>query len=503
MPHRERRRRLSLLVGATALLGMGLGPRAQGQESPAARLGEELFGSYTLESHGQGVQTRYEVEGLLPGGTPVLDLGMPEALSRFVSGPTGYGVASLAYPGGIIVNLPSLIEQSGGGSDGPPYPIKAEAFFPSGPTEADASQPGGTTQRVVTGELGVDSLGTFAGIDAPPAVKVGSVTAHTRTAIEGTSAVSRARVVASDVAVLGGLLTFGSVTTDLVAVHDGTTGSTSGGTTASDVRFLGLDAALTGEGLVLTEAPPVEGPGAPLGGVLTPIVPPATGALSPVQAALNQALGQAEPNLDDVLAMAGVRVSVAEPSASTSESAAATRSAAGVLFELTYEGREQAALADLIDAIPAELKPNIGPIPNPVGFLAENHITTLALAPASVSTLATPPFPSMDVPLSDPFASTPGSFEPGITTPGSPGFATPLPALPSAAASDGGSGGIGGIEEIASHFDGALSAALVLMAILLSPLFGVGSTKLADNVLAPVSTSCPTGHDKLPPARLT
>ena len=32
-------------------------------------------------------QARYEIEGLLPGGSPVLDLTLPETLARFGSGP--------------------------------------------------------------------------------------------------------------------------------------------------------------------------------------------------------------------------------------------------------------------------------------------------------------------------------------------------------------------------------------------------------------------------------
>ena len=117
----RRRRSLALLMGATALLGLGVGggADARAQEAPAGQTGEDLFGSYTLEARGQGMRVRYEIEGMLPGGSPVLDLGMPEALARFTSGPTGYGVASLAYPGGVIVNMPSLVEQSGGGSDTP------------------------------------------------------------------------------------------------------------------------------------------------------------------------------------------------------------------------------------------------------------------------------------------------------------------------------------------------------------------------------------------------
>ena len=101
-----------------------------------------------------------------------------------------------------------------------------------------------------------------------------------------------------------------------------------------------------------------------------------------------------------------------------------------------------------------------------------------------------PPLP--EVPLDPGFAEpgAPGDFAP-------PAFDTPLPDT------SGGDPALGGLEEVASPFDGAIPALLVLGVLLLSPLFGVGSTRLADNVLAPVSTSCPTGHDKSPRARPT
>src|SRR5687767_6612180 len=97
-----RRRALVQLMGAAALLGAGaVAPGAQAQEAPAEQTGELLFGTYDLEARGIGIEGSYEIEGLLPGGSPVLDLTMPETLARFASGPTGYGLASLAYPGGI------------------------------------------------------------------------------------------------------------------------------------------------------------------------------------------------------------------------------------------------------------------------------------------------------------------------------------------------------------------------------------------------------------------
>lgn len=494
----RRRRGLLGLVGATALLGMGgTAPGARAQDAPVP--GEQLFGIYELEARGVGVEGRYEIQGLIPGDLPVLDLTMPETLARFGSGPTGYGLASLAYPGGIFVNLPSLVDQSGGdGSQIPPYPIKAEAFFPAGPTEVDESQPGGVAQRVSSGPLGVEAAGAFPAIAADPAVSVGSIRSVARTAVEGAQAVSRARVELGDVSILGGVIGIDSIVTDLVAVHDGERGGTDGRTVASGVTFLGLAASLTDEGFFLEEAPPVAGPGEPLGGVLDPAAGPLADASAPVREAVAGVLAQATPQLDDLLAQAGVRIELLEPNDVEVDSGASSRASSGVSVTFSYLGREQAQLVDLINSVPDELKPNVGPIPNPVTFLAENHLYGLHLAPASVSTLASPPFdltPLPDVPL--PASDLGGTGTGGFAA---PGFATPTPALPP---SSTGTGDASGAVEVASVlFDGAVPALLVLLTLLAAPLFGVGSTKLADNVLAPVSTSCPTGHDQ-PPGRPT
>ena len=60
--------------------------------------------------------------------------------------------------------------------------------------------------------------------------------------IEDGKAVSRTRVVLGGVNLLGGVISIDSLVTDLVAVHDGTTGAADGGTTATGVKFLGLAA---------------------------------------------------------------------------------------------------------------------------------------------------------------------------------------------------------------------------------------------------------------------
>jgi hypothetical protein len=486
----RRRRRLALLVGAASLLGLGGNLPARAQEAQAT--GEQLFGAYELEARGSGVQGRYELVGVLPGGAPVLDLTFPETLARFGSGPSGYGLASLAYPGPVIGGFGSLVSQGGGpGEQIPPYPIVAEAFFPSGPVEADTSQ-GPAIQKVVTSELGVQVNGAYPGLEAPPVVDVGNLVSASRAAVEGELAISRTRVVLSGVTILGGVITIDSLVTDLVAVHDGSTGSTNGGTVASGVKFLGLDASLTEKGLVLQEAPPVEGPGTPLGGALGDLAGPLDELTAPVRELLTEVLGQAVPQLDDVLAQAGIVMKIVDPVEAQSASGAATRVSSGLSLTFTYEGTKQDALVDLVNSIPPDLKPAIGPLPNPVEFLIQNHITGLSFAPGSVSALATPPFPDFEVPLG-PTDTLP--FDPGGSTGLSdPGFTTPAAPLPTPAA--GSSPPVGPTEPASNDLGGAVPAMLVALALLTSPFFGIGSSKLADNVLAPVSTSCPIGLDK-------
>jgi len=491
-----RRRRLALLLAAAPLLGFGGAPGAAAQEdAPAGPTGEELFGTYQLEARGVGVQGKYEIEGILPGGAPLLDLTLPETATRFSSGPLGYGLAGLAYPGPLLADLGVLIAQTGNGSEDsvPPWPIKAEAFYPTGPTEVDESQ-GPAVQKVVAGDLGVQAQGVFPPIAAAPLVEVGSITAATRSSIEGELAVSRTRVEVGDISILTGLITIDSVVTDLVAAHDGSTGSTSGGTVASGVRFLGLAAALDGDGLTLLEAPS-EGPaGSPLG----PVAGPLGDALGAVQEALAPVLDQARPQLDELLAQAGLTISIMEPTEEQADSGAATRISSGLSLQIRYEGKSQAELRTLIDAIPPELRPDLGPVPNPITFLAENHVESLNLAPGTVTALATRPFPTFEAaPLPPlPASDVPSGGSVGTPSLADPGFSTPVAPLPAGSAPAPANLPT---EPVATALSGAVPAILVALALVASPLFGLGSSRLADNVLAAASASCPLGLDEPPP----
>jgi hypothetical protein len=497
MPLRKARKPFVLLALATSLLGLGglgVGVPAHAQDAGSGQTGESLFGSYDLEARGTGVQARYEVEGLLPGGAPVLDLTLPETLARFGSGPTGYGLASLAYPGGILVNLSSLISQSGAdGSAIPDYPVKAEAFYPSGPTQVHSQALG--DQSVLTNNLGVDSRATFPSVDADPVISVASVTSASRTTIEDGKAVARTRVVLGGVRLLGGVITIGALTTDLVAAHDGTTGKTDGGTTATGVKFLGLAAELTPDGLVLDKAPAATGPASPLGTALDPLLAPLKQLTAPIQALVQQVLKQAVPSLDDVLGAAGIHLELLKGGPVTTDSGASAYRSTGLSLSFTYKGTEQEQLGDLIESIPPALRPSLGPLPNPISFLVNNHIAAVTLGTGTVSALASAPFDSdlasgdLDLGSGDLGGFTDGGFT-------DPGFSTPLPTLPGSSAAGEGVDLSDVAKAVASS---AVPVIALLIALALAAGFGIGSTALADNVLAATSTSCPTGRDQ-PPA---
>lgn len=492
--HRSVRRPLLALAAAASLFaigGLGGGTLAQAQET--APTGETLFGNYALEARGLGVQARYEVEGLLPGGAPVLDFGMPESTARFGSGPTGYGLASLAYPGGLLVNLPSLISQSGADGDQiPPYPLQAETFFPSGPLSVQSQAVGNQSAR--SSNLGVEAIGSYPGIDADPVITVGSLSSSSRASIEDSKAISRTRVVLSGVKLLGGVITIDALETDLVAAHDGTTGSTAGGTRASGVRFLGLAAELSDEGLVLAPAPEATGPAAPLGTALGPVLDPLQQLTGPVQDLIEGVLDQAVPSLDEVLAGAGIQLELLGGGPVTLDSGASAFQSSGLAITFTYKGTEQEQLGELIESIPPDLRPNIGPLPNPISFLLNNHISALTLGSGSVSALAAPPFDSDLGGGGEVDLGELPSFTDGAADFGSPGFVTPVPDTSGSEQT----GDLGGA--ISAVLSGAVPAIALILMLAGAGFFSIATTRLADNVLAPVSsTSCPSGLAQPPP----
>jgi hypothetical protein len=302
-------------------------------------------------------------------------------------------------------------------------------------------------------------------------------------------------VVLGGVSILGGVITIDSLVTDLVAAHDGTTGTANGGTTATGVKFLGLAASLTKDGLVLAEAPPVQGPAGALGTILNPLVSGLQQLTAPVQSLVQQVLQQAVPSLNGVLSAAGLDLELLDGGPVTTDSGASAYRSSGLALNISYKGSEQAALGQLIDSIPPELRPALGPLPNPISFLVNNHIAALTLGTGTVSALASAPFDSeagSDGGVDLGSGSDLGSFGDGGSF--DPGFSTPI--IEPQRGSNGPRGLGATLEAVASRaVPGTGIALLILGAACLTLL----TRRFADDVLAASSTSCPSGLDQ-PPA---
>ncbi|MBA2281111.1 MAG: hypothetical protein H0W25_07730, partial [Acidimicrobiia bacterium] len=454
---RARRRRraaagLGLLLAAVTVGGAT--PDVGAQEGSGLTDLSEQFGGFELSGRASGLQVSYDLRNVLPLPAPLLLVSAPEAQSGMTTGPGSTALASLAYPGNVLANLPSVVAQGAPEVAAfiPPYPILTRAEYPAGPPEA--SQDIGTASSSVNATDAVsDAFVGLADADIPGLVTVGSISTTTSTALLTGSVESRARVEFSDVSILFGLLHIDSIVTDLVANTDASASASAGSTTIAGATLLGLPITIGPDGIV--GGPPPSGPGDP--NPLTPITEnlpglgPVSDALNGVTGPLNElirsALGTSTATLNDLLAAAGITVKVAEPT-EVLEAGSAERTAAGVVVELVFDGSGDNPLAQLLaliptDQLPTEGLPGIPLNTSPqalVKLLKETSVVGFGMAAARVAALASAPFEFV------PPAVTPGgSITPAVgggsstVPPVRPGFNTPSPSLaPSTTPASGG-----------------------------------------------------------------
>ena len=484
---------------------------AGGVAAPAGAAPVDQFGGFELLARGNGFQVTYDSPGLVPQG-PAFQASIPEALATSSSG-TNYALASLAYPGPVLADLPTVLAQSNPDLPKvvPPYPVRTQAFYPSGPT-SQAQAGASAEMRSVTDAESSRASAFYAGTDVGPLVRSGSVKSDSVTRVEDGRVVSRTRVEVSGIDLLGGLLHVDSVVTDLVAASDGTAAASDGRTTVSGVSVLGLAATVDRDGLHVADRPPDPGrsPG-PIDPLLEPIgsgsLPPGTS--EPAQPFLDgldayvAGLGDGA-TVTDALEAAGVRLRVLEPVV-TSDRGIATRSAYGLQLELRYTASGDPLLGPLLAAaFPAGTLPADCPVPGApvdcspeglVSLLTRTQITDVGVGAADVRAAATAPYEPLDVTFTPP--SPPGGAGvdvlPAVPAGDLPpaGFATPVPSL---------GGGEGATDDLLplSVLGRALPAVLVVLLLLSAPLWAAGSRRLADAALAGGAGGCPEGRDTSP-----
>lgn len=513
-----RRRALTGLIGVALLAALGANGSAQGQTSGTSDLAAQ-FGGYALDADSEGMSFTYDSPGLIPGTpSPLAQVSFPESLTNMNKSPSAYALASLVYPGPLLADLPTVLALGGFdqqtaplGPDRPmtgeipAYPVRAEAFYPSGPTSA-SQDVGSGRETVNTSADTADAQAFYGAATLPPLFTTGSATSITNTHLEQGLVVSRTRVELNGVDLFASLIHIDSIVTDLVATSNATDSTTAGTTIASGVTFLGQPATLDGTGIHL--APQAADPAAPvtlppLGGVTDPL----QSVLSPLNELMVSTLGTANADVNQLLNAGGITVQLIQPT-EVKKGADARRLASGVLVTIRYTGDSEPVLGNILKLIdPTQVPPDYvdpcttfqQPAPCPIPFsspqtlvlaMKTTHVESIGLAAGYVHAGAAPPFA---LPVITPTA--------GISTRAavaSTGFTTPTP-TPSGGGSGGpgGSGSsIGAATPLAFVGAGPLAAAVSAILLLMSGgLFWFGSGRLADNVLTVASSSCPEGLD--------
>jgi hypothetical protein len=495
---------LGVLLAALGLGGVQAPPAtAQTPSDPSA-----AFGGYTAKGRANGVQVTYDLKDVLPLPPPLLQISIPEASATSASGPSATAFGSAAFPGNVIGNLPAIVEQAAPGNGGfiPPFPLQAKADYPAGPPEA--TQTIGTLSTTVqAAPTGSDAVSTLAATDVPGLVTIGAVTTSAHTGFEDGQVVARSRAEFASIDLLFGLIHLEGVVTDLVATSNGTEAAASGTTSIGAASVLGVPVTIDANGITVGEyAPPTNA------GPLTPLIEGLSqlGALGealatavdPINALVTQVLGTVNGTLNDALAAAGIHIGVLEPVVNIDGSKASI-TGNGLVISIVYDGRGDNPLAQLLAALPIDQLPGEGIPGFPLNtspqallnLLKETHVVGLAAAYGTAEVVASPSFEAAPPAARPPSSTGATTARPstgntsGPTTPTT--FSTPRPALATPSAPEAVdtelTGVLGGT---------AVSAIAVVLALLSSPLWAIGSRRLADAVLAGGAGGCPDGLDR-------
>ncbi|HEY2815282.1 MAG TPA: choice-of-anchor P family protein [Acidimicrobiales bacterium] len=509
-PENRRRSRAFFALVAVALLAASAGSAAANAQtidtSGSSDQPGSQFGAYKLDSHGEGLSFTYNSPGLIPGTpSPLFAASLPESVANMDSGPSSYALSSLVYPGPLIADLPSVLALGGvpQASAIPSYPVRAQAFYPAGPTGSD-TQVGTGRQSVNTSASDATATTDYGAAQLPGIVNIGAITSMVDNALGSSDVTSRTHVELSNVDLLAGLFHVDSIVTDLVATSSGSDAASNGTTTMSGVTFLGFPATIDADGVHFT-SPPSSDSGAPTTtsplGALGSALTPAGDGLTQL---MNSVIGAGNTNANQLLAQSGIQMKLLQPS-EVKSGADASRLASGLLVTITYNGSTEPVLSNLLNLIPIESLPSqgLGPIPfsspqSLVLALKATHVETIGLAAASVRASASPPFslPSLNSSFGSNALTGNNVLNAGKVSGGK--FTTPAPQL-GAGGAGGGGGTIGNALPISLADSGPLAAAVVLMLVALAAgLAAVGGGRLADNVLAAASSSCPEGLDRSP-----
>ena len=344
-----------------------------------ARGGAADFSGFEIGSKATAALFTFDSPSLGIPAKPTGEMNFAFSESTLRSGPSGYGLGSVVWPGQVAAALPAFLQseiesQSGGQLDFPMdipnYPVRAESFHPQGPPKA-STDAGTIHMRSSASEASAEGVAHLNSIGFPAIGTMGNQSSMSSSGFDPAGAVAMAESAVSDVSLLtGGLITFDSVVTRATARSDGEKGTVAGTTTVTGAEVAGNAVVIDATGVHVAD----QGLDAAV-----------------VQQTINQALNQF-----------GVSMELSAP-VDTIEGAKASRSLGGLLVRI-----KTSTIEPLIEALPAELQAQIR------GQITFDQDITLQFAPAVVSAVAAK---NIEFPLPTLLPNIDGATG-GTTTPG-------------------------------------------------------------------------------------
>ena len=248
------------LVGAAAIAALASGIVTAMDAGAVEQPGSGFLG-YSLSAQASGLQV---VEDQPSATThPEAESEVPQSQVTLVSGPLGYALSSVAWPGALAANAGSLLVLAG--APVPPEtagrlndPVRAETRT-GGPASVENHDVPGAVMRasVVPGKVAADAV--VDGGEAGRTASFGTTTTGSGAALATRSATTTADSTTKDLILAGGAVTIGSVVSHATASTDGVTATAAGRTVVNDLRVAGVPVTVDEHGItVASTSTPVD-----------------------------------------------------------------------------------------------------------------------------------------------------------------------------------------------------------------------------------------------------
>ncbi|MEO6204999.1 MAG: hypothetical protein ABIO67_06415 [Mycobacteriales bacterium] len=218
------------------------------------------FGSFNLAANAPVEQMRFN-DGDKCGGTQAGSGGcegvIPQTVSTLRNGPIGYALSAVVWPGDLAGNIGSIVVVAGGPAQATTLntPVRAESRTGSGPgTVTNKDYPGMTmvasaTDNVVSASADIAESKSSQGGDFHHS------TSRTKVAVTGpTTAIAEAYSHADGISLAGGVVTIGSVTSNVKGTTDGVKATATGSTVVNDVRIAGVPVTVDERGVTVKDS---------------------------------------------------------------------------------------------------------------------------------------------------------------------------------------------------------------------------------------------------------